>query len=350
MLSDLSCLSKSQDSFRMSYKKVVARKLSVKFRDATQIVSCPLPESLKSTEVLVKNKFLGINASDINFTAGIYQPDVEVPFDCGFEALGEVVGVGVGVKDIKPGEPVITQSFGSFAEYQVVPRRHTFSAPSLRKEWLPLGLSGVTASIALQEVLKPVKGERAIVTAASGGTGQFACQLLKKVYHCTVVGMCSSSKKAHFLEKDIACDAAIQYSEGESSVESLKAVYPNGAHVAYESVGGSTLDDIVQSLALRGRILSIGSISSYQNASMEKVCQKPLPLRLLAKSASIHSFFLPHYAKFIPRHLTRLYNLVETGVINSYVDPTVFHGIESVYDAVEFMYSRRNCGKIVVEL
>lgn len=30
-------------------------------------------------------RFVGINASDVNFTAGKYDPNAKLPFDCGFE-------------------------------------------------------------------------------------------------------------------------------------------------------------------------------------------------------------------------------------------------------------------------
>lgn len=80
------------------YRKIVARRLSTNFREATAVIAVPFPDTLRPTELLVRNHFVGINASDINFTAGIYQPDVTPPFDCGFEALGEVVAVGTAVR------------------------------------------------------------------------------------------------------------------------------------------------------------------------------------------------------------------------------------------------------------
>ena len=48
-----------------------------------------VPE-LKKKETLVKNHYVGINASDINFTAGRYAGDHKLPFDAGFEGMGEV--------------------------------------------------------------------------------------------------------------------------------------------------------------------------------------------------------------------------------------------------------------------
>jgi len=65
-------------------KKLVVRKVTPNFREAVELVSVPLPIPGKG-QVLIKNRFLGINASDINYTAARYFPGVKPPFDCGFE-------------------------------------------------------------------------------------------------------------------------------------------------------------------------------------------------------------------------------------------------------------------------
>lgn len=66
-------------------RKIVCKKLSTNFRECTEIVKFELP-TLKSDQVLVQVKYVGINASDINYTNGAYLPGVQPPFDCGFEA------------------------------------------------------------------------------------------------------------------------------------------------------------------------------------------------------------------------------------------------------------------------
>ncbi|KEG10095.1 oxidoreductase [Trypanosoma grayi] len=332
-------------------RRIVATRLSASFRDATEIRLGPVPAVFKPTEVLVKNRFVGVNASDINFTAGRYKPDVNPPFDCGFEALGEVVAVGSNVKDFFVGEAVVTQSYGAFAEYQTVPSRQAKKVPSLKKEWLPLDLSGTTASISLGEVAKPQVGEVAIVTAASGGTGQFAVQLLKKVYRCFVIGVTSSPTKEAFL-KELGCDSVI-VDQRESVDEGIKRIAPTGVNLAYESVGGEMFESIVKNIALRGRILSIGSISGYNDGSswIQRASNyTPIQTRLLSKSATLHAFFLPHFGKYARRHFSTLCEHYESGLIKSSVDPFPFKGLEAVPDAVDYMYARRNKGKIIVEI
>lgn len=44
----------------------------------------------------------------------------------------------------------------------------------------------------------------------------------------------------------------------------------------------------------------------------------------------------------------RLLNLFYTDKLKVAVDPTQFQGIESIPDAVEYLLSGQNCGKVVV--
>ncbi len=78
--------------------------MSTDFRAATRIVSEPLPVvgALPPGRVLVRRAFAGVNASDVNYTAGRYfgssaAAEARLPFDAGFEAVGVVAAVGAGV-------------------------------------------------------------------------------------------------------------------------------------------------------------------------------------------------------------------------------------------------------------
>lgn len=71
--------------------------------------------------------FVGINASDINYTAGRYsgspaEAAAKLPFDAGFESVGVVAAVGPGVADLKPGDAVATLADG-FSEFGLVAAR-----------------------------------------------------------------------------------------------------------------------------------------------------------------------------------------------------------------------------------
>ena len=55
-----------------SIRKIVVTTLSSNFRKAVELQTASLPK-LQAGCVLVKNRFVGINASDINFTSGKYR-------------------------------------------------------------------------------------------------------------------------------------------------------------------------------------------------------------------------------------------------------------------------------------
>lgn len=302
----------------------------------------------------MRNAFAGINASDINFTAGTYKKGVSPPFDCGFEAIGTVVMTGDAVKSVQAGDAVVTQCFGGFSEFQTVPIRNVKRCPCVDPKYLPLDLSGTTASIALSEVVAPRAGEVALVTAAAGGTGQFAVQLLKHVYKCKVIGTCSSDEKKEMLHQ-LGCDIAINY-KAEDLGTALRKFSPTGVNVVYESVGGAMMDAALEHVALKGRILTIGSIAGYQDLSSwstatTKKDTVPIPSQLLMKSASLRGFFLPHFQKYAPAHFEKLLELERQGIIRSTVDRRrTFDGLESIADAVEYLHSGVNVGKVVVRL
>uniref|UniRef100_A0A8C6SIZ7 15-oxoprostaglandin 13-reductase n=1 Tax=Neogobius melanostomus TaxID=47308 RepID=A0A8C6SIZ7_9GOBI len=240
--------------------------------------------------------FVGINASDINYSAGRYDPTVKPPFDAGFEGIGEVVGLGLGASsDYTIGDTVAYFRNGAFAEYTIAPAKECIRVPLVKPEFLTLLVSGATAYIALKRLGDLTKGETVLVTAAAGGTGQFAVQFAKQA-GCHVIGTCSTNEKAGFL-KSIGCDRPINYKE-ENLGETLRKEYPKGIDVVYESIGGSILDVAVNCLAQKGRLIVIGFISGYQSASgIPAFKGATLPVKLLQKSpvtlwlSSSHSSF-----------------------------------------------------------
>ncbi|GAB1608275.1 prostaglandin reductase-3-like [Argonauta hians] len=327
-----------------TFRKLVVKKLSKNFREATgiEVVNMPKPGP---DEVLIKNRFVGINASDINFSAGKYDPTVLPPFDCGFEAIGEVVDTGSNVK-YSAGQAAMYMTYGAFSEYKILPAKKILPVPQLNPEFLPLLVSGLTASLGLDKVGCIKSGETVLVTAAAGGTGQFAVQWAKH-FGCHVIGTCSSEKKVEFL-KSIGCDRPINY-KTESVKDVLKQEYPNGVDVVYESVGGEMFETCLDSLAVKGRLTIIGFITQY-NSDKPLEVKPDLPRKVLTKSLSVKGFFLPHYSDDIAEYLQKLVALYTKKEIKSSLYPSSFKEIDSIADAVECMYSQSGYGKMVVEI
>lgn len=140
-------------SLPSSMRKLVVKSLTNNFREAIEIQSCALPK-LSDKHVLVKNQVVGVNASDINFSAGKYNPGTNPPFDAGFEAIGEVVAVGNSLPSSLIGQAVCHMTMGAFSEFQAVSASNLFPVKSKDAGYLPCMVSGMTANLALE-----VKGD-----------------------------------------------------------------------------------------------------------------------------------------------------------------------------------------------
>ena len=153
------------------YRKLIATALSTNFREVVTVQSLPIPAP-SSGQVLVRNRFVGINATDINITAGRYSRDTSPPQELGLESVGEVVAVGTGSSHgYKLGDPVAVFKNGTFSEYILLNEDHVIPLPGCSPKYLPLLVSGLAASISLEQVGEIKKGDKVLVTAAAGGTG-----------------------------------------------------------------------------------------------------------------------------------------------------------------------------------
>ncbi len=325
-----------------SYRKLIAARLSRDFKAAVEIVEAPLTEPGPG-EVVIRTLYAGLNASVGIFTAGGYPNTPPVPFDVKTETAGEVVAVGADVTNLKPGDQVVSME-GGFLEYQTLKARRLIPVPKASPEATSFLTSGLTASISLEAVGEMKSGETVLVTAAAGGTGQFAVQLAKLAGN-HVIGTVGSDDKVAML-KEMGCDRVINY-RTEDLAQVLKAEYPNGVNIVYESVGGTTFDTAVKNLAIFGRLIIIGNISEYI-AGPEKVTQPRIYNYLLGKSASVRGFFLLHYGRQFQPHLGKLNKLYEEGKLQVKIDPAEFKGLDSVVQAFEHLHSGKSTGKVIV--
>lgn len=328
-----------------TYRKLVATTRSTDFRKAAKIVEESVPEP-GPNEVVIRNKYAGVNATDVNITAGRYNPDLAPPFDLGAEATGTVIATGAGVKHLSVGDAVVTSTMGGgYREINCVRASNAIPVPRATPEVLSIMVSGLTASIALNEVGDMGHEETVLVTAAAGGTGQYAVQLAGREDN-HVIGTCGTPEKVELLE-DLGCDRPINYRE-EDVAAVLAEEYPDGIDLVYESVGGALFDTCVDALAVHGRLLSIGFVSEYVEGPAP-VTRPRIYTKLLSKSASIRGFFLPQFAEFFGEHMRQLMGLQHRGDLYVAIDDRDFRGIEAIPDAVEYLHSGQSRGKVVVQ-
>lgn len=327
-----------------TYRKVVVTSASRNFREVAAIVEEPMPE-LSPTQILVKNHFAGVNASDLNIAAGVYFADAEPPFDMGVEATGEVVAIGDAVENFAVGDHVLTTLVGGgYREYFPIESAMAIPIPQSSAALTAVSVGALTASMALDIGGGMTSGETVLITAAAGGVGHFAVQLAKQAGN-HVIGTCSTQDKADFLI-ELGCDRVVIYTE-ENLDEVLRTEYPNGVDLVLEGVGQDTFDAAVNNIAQRGRIVTIGFVSEYKGNGVSITAPR-IYHQLLWKSAILRGFLFSDYLSEIPNHMGKMISMFAEGTLHAQVDPTEFVGVESIVDAVEHLHAGRNLGKVVV--
>ncbi|MBF2027455.1 MAG: zinc-binding dehydrogenase [Oscillatoriales cyanobacterium C42_A2020_001] len=334
------------------YRKLVAACISDSFKSAIALQEVPL-KAPNANEIVIRNCFAGINAGfDTLLCRGeVPYVTLEPPFDLGVEAVGEVVAVGDAVTEFQVGDGVgTTGRGGGYREYQILPAQAATKIREVSPEVLTLMPTGVSALVALEQAGEMTSGETVLVTAAAGGTGHIAVQLALLAGN-RVIAVCGSESKANLL-RSLPCTQThphlriINYRHEDLDVV-LRREYPSGVNLVFDCVGKHTFDTCINHLAIRGRLVVVGFISEYAN-QLEAVTQPRIYHKLFWKAASVRGFLMPHYAEYFAHARDRLLEWFYNGTIHVIIDPTMFHGIESIPNAVEYLLSGQSCGKVVV--
>jgi len=156
-----------------TFQKLVAVRASNVFREALEIQEAELAPPGEG-QIQVAVRYAGVNAADYLMAAGRYLAPTPPPYDMGGEAVGVVSAVGPGVTDIREGDAVLAVGVAGYRTHLTMPAAQAIPVPQASADVLTLGISGLTASIALLEVGQMGRGETVLVTAAAGGTGSFA--------------------------------------------------------------------------------------------------------------------------------------------------------------------------------
>ncbi len=327
--------------------RIVIHRIGPSFRDCTRIVKegCADPGA---GEILVRNQFAGVNGvyDQMMCMDRVEHARVSLPADTGVEAIGVVEAVGSGVLSPCPGDAVVTVNVGQAYRYwQVCPAESAIVVPDVHPEILALIPSGVSALVALEQVGELGSGETVAITAAAGGLGNIMTQLAVRAGN-HVVAICGDPRKAAWLES-AGVDRVINYRD-ESLDEVLGEHYADGLDLAMDSVGGAVFDALVRELAPKGRLVVCGFTADREPT--ELVTAERIYTQLYWKAASVRGFMNYRFAEHAPAARERLLALREKGEIRPLVDGTVFRGLGAVADAVDYLLSGANLGKVLVDL
>lgn len=202
--------------------------------------------------------------------------------------------------------------------------------------------TGVTAWIGVNCVAKPKAGDVFVVSAAAGAVGSIAGQIAKR-QGATVIGIAGGENKKAFLTERLGFDAGIDY-KAEDVTERLKSLAPDGVNVFFDNVGGAVMDAVLDVIAMRSKVVICGAISQYNH--MDQVVGPSMYLRLAERQSVMEGFAYFHFPEAIPRAKAELADWVKQGDL--VIAEEILDGIERYPEALEFMFSGGNLGKLMV--
>jgi NADPH:quinone reductase-like Zn-dependent oxidoreductase len=279
--------------------------------------------------VLVRVHAASINPVDHKIVGGHLDAAFPTVFPLipGWDAAGEVVGVGPAVRHLEVGQQVFGYGRedyvggGTWAELTTLNVRAVAPAPpSLDPvEAACLPLAGLTAYQSLVEVLEVGAGDTVLIHAATGGVGTMATQIAV-ARGARVVGTCSEPN--HELLRTLGGEPTVH---GDGLVDRVCELAPDGVDAVLDLIGGEALDTTGELLRRAGRVVSV---------------TEP---RVKDEFGGVYVFVRPD----VPQ-LHALRELVETGELRPIVQSV--HEFGEVRAAVGEASSGRVSGKVVLRI
>lgn len=123
-----------------------------------------------------------------------------------------------------------------------------------------LGLTGLTAYLALTEIGRPQAGDTVAVSTAAGAVGSVAGQVAK-LLGCRTVGFTGSPEKVRLCLDEFGYDAAIDYRANRDLEAALRGAAPEGVDVFYDNTSGPVADAVMTQLRPGARIAVVGTMA-----------------------------------------------------------------------------------------
>ena len=211
-------------------------------------------------EAVVRLEAIGLNFIEVYQRTGLYRS--ALPFTPGGEGAGRIVAVGKDVSAVNPGDRVGSTSLqGAYAELARVSADKLVPVPDDVETRVAAAvlLQGLTAHYLATSTYPLTQGSWCLIHAAAGGVGLLLCQIAK-ARGARVIGTVSTEEKAA-LASQAGADHVVLYTRQDFVSETRRLTGGHGVAVVYDSVGQSTFEGSLNSLAPRGMLVLFGQSS-----------------------------------------------------------------------------------------
>lgn len=315
--------------------------------DLVKYVDVPTPQIEGPTDVIVKNKYSGVNFIEAYFRKGIYPS--QKPYVLGREATGVIAAIGKDVKKYQVGDKIAYLSGSTIAQYTKIPESHiqvkklpASTTDEELKDQAAALLQGLTALSLIEEAYPVKKGDDILVWAAAGGVGKLLVQLVKRK-GANVIAIASTEEKLSEA-KTLGADYLINSSTTDDIAAKVKEITKGkGVEATFDSVGKDTFEASFELVARKGTFVSYGNASG---------AVPPFSIgRLSAKNIKIIRTSLFGYVSTQEEwdhYSTELARLISSGELK--VDIFKVYPLSDYKQAATDLEGRKTTGKLVLEI
>jgi NADPH2:quinone reductase len=307
------------------------------------------PAEPTADRVLVRVRAAALNRADVLQRRGLYPAPPGAPADIpGLEFAGEIEQTGSEVRSLCAGQRVFgITAGGAQAEYVSVPESTLIEIPA-NLDWTEAAAvpeAFITAHDALFTQAQLEMGERVLVHAAGSGVGLAAIQL-GRACGATVYGTSRTIEKLE-RARGFGLDEAVAVGDDPAIFAEAVREWTKGAgvNVILDLVGGSYLAANLDALALRGRLMLVGTTGGGK-ATLD--FGRVLAKRLRINGTVLRARSTEEKARATWRFAAHVVPLLSRGVVRPVIDKV--YSLDEVRAAHQRMEFNESFGKIVLQI
>lgn len=297
-------------------------------------------------QVVVAVRAAGVNRGELIRGAQARGGPAANPARAGGEFAGEIAAVGEGVSGWKVGDRVMGRTAGSYAQAVAASQRTLMRVPD-GMSWAEAAAIPnvfVTAHDAMVTNGATAPGESVVVTAAPSGVGTAAIQIARHIGANPVIATTRTPAKAAAL-RALGAHEVVDTRDAGWADAVLAATKGKGVDVIIDHVGGPMLAENIRTLALKGRLVSVGRNAGFSGeCNLDEIARK----RASIIGVTFRTRTPEESLQCTERFAAHLGDAVAKGSLKPVLDRSF--PFERLTDAHKYMLSDAQTGKIVLTI
>ena len=296
---------------------------------------------IKADEILIQVKAAGVNRPDVLQRQGKYPaPEGINQHIPGLEVAGEIVELGLNVKNLNIGDRVMALVAGEgYAQYVKVHFGSVIPLPDLLsfEEGAALPETVFTVWHNLFQRANLSSGQSVLIHGGAGGIGSTAIQLAK-LFGAYVITTVSSEEKEEYVKAQGA-DVVINYKH----IDFEKSLQATPVDVVLDFIGGEYFNKNINILKEDGHLVYLNAM---QGNKVELNLLKMMQKRLTITGSTLRNRSVEFKTYLTSDIVKKVLPLITQGKLK----PSIYKkiGFQQAYEAHEMMEKGEVLGKIVL--